>query len=480
MKAGFHTSDITPPVGMEVPGDYVKAYSQSIHDPLKVRACVLDDGVQTAAIASIDTCILPHSNKLVTAVRRGVEERCGIPESHILVAATHTHSGGPLSGFLEEDVADAPELIRRLALEESPACDPLYLEIVTRQAVTAICEAHRKREEALLAVGKGFEEQVVFNRRFRMANGRVYTHPGKGSPDIVEPAGPVDPEVGVVAAWNRQGELLGCIVNYSCHATTFSGAISADYIYYLEEAIQHVMGRQSVVVFLNGACGDVTQVDNRSMRAPEFGERWSRLVGTRVGAEALKVMVSAQPGELKPVAVNSLTLRISRRRPNPNRVEASRELVEQGVKSSRRDTAWIFAKELLIADYLASKEPEVDVEMQAVQVGPVVFIAYPAEMFCELGLRVKKSSPFPYTFVVELANGSLGYVPPAEAFAPSGGGYETALTSYSNLDIHAGEKMVQASVDLLRSFTPGLVPQPPQLDHPQNPWSYGVLGPDLE
>ena len=82
---------------------------------------------------------------------------------------------------------------------------------------------------------------------------------------MLEPAGPTDPEVGVIGAWDaRDGKLLGCVVNFACHATTSPGGISANYIYYLEKVIQGYYGKDAVVVFLNGASGDVTQVDNRS------------------------------------------------------------------------------------------------------------------------------------------------------------------------------------------------------------------------
>jgi hypothetical protein len=40
------------------------------------------------------------------------------------------------------------------------------------------------------------------------------------NPDIIDYAGPIDPQVGVLGAWDEQGKLLGTIVNFSCHATT--------------------------------------------------------------------------------------------------------------------------------------------------------------------------------------------------------------------------------------------------------------------
>ena len=74
----------------------------------------------------------------------------------------------------------------------------------------------------------------------------------------------------------------------------------------------------------------------------------------------------------------------------------------------------------------------------------------------------------------------MGYVPPEEALAPSGGGYEMVLTSYSNLEPAAAGQIAAASLELAGRFTPGAVPQPPRIERPQEPWSYGVLGPELE
>ena len=480
MKAGFYECDITPAVGMEQPGGYGKAYIQGIHDPLCVRAAVIDDGAERIALVGIDTCELQPAEVMARA-RRAIEEQCGIAADHVLIGASHTHNGGPFPGLFADDFAAAPDLIRRLVQDYSPLANRLYVDWVLGQVVTAVCEADRRREEALLAVGSGSEGQAGVNRRFRMRNGRSYTHPGKGNPDILEPAGPIDPEVGVLAAWRPNGDLLGCIVNYACHGTIFGGSlVSADWIGYLNSTIKGAMQMAGPAVFLQGAARDITQVDNQSRRENEFGEHWSRYVGARVAGEAIKVLVTAARGELAPVRAAARTLTFARRLPSPERLEQCRRIVEDGIPSGRTETTeWTFAKEIVLLDYLAQRQPEVPVEVQAIQVGPTVFLANPAEYFCQLGLDIKQASPFPFTYVVELANGCTGYVPTEDAFLPSGGGYETVLTAYSNLTVSAGRKIAETSIELARSLSPGAVPQVPQAERVGAPWSYGVLGPDL-
>jgi hypothetical protein len=481
MKAGFFETDITPAIGMEQPGGYGKMYVKSFRDSLKVRASVFSDGNETVALVGIDSCVI-QSAEPVKIIRKEVEKRIGINGAAIMMGASHTHAGGPFFGFRQDEYADAPVLIRELVSKYSTETDPLYYDYVIGQSVTAICEAYRRMEDVLVSCGSGYEDKVAFNRRLKMKQGRAYTHPGKGNPDIVGFAGPVDPEVGVLVAWDMEGSLLGCVVNYACHGTTNYGAVSADWIYHLEKRIQGAMNKDAVVVFLNGASGDITQVNNLSLSEREVGEKYSDFVGSRVAAEAIKVMVTAEKGELTPVAFRQKVLRLKRRKPSKERIEQSKRIVEESMGNKEKsvyDTRWTFAKELLLADYIVKKNPDADVEVQAVQVGPAVFLANPAEFFCHLGLKIKKSSPFPLTCVVELANGSVGYVPGRAAFRESGGGYETVLTSYSNLETGAGEKIVKASIDLAGSMKPGTLPSRP-LAQEGTPWNYGVLGPDLE
>jgi hypothetical protein len=477
-RAGFAERDITPPIGSEAPGGYGKSYHKSIHDACKVRAAVFDDGTKRVALVGLDALFIHRDT--VNSVRKAIAQKTGMAEGAILLGASHSHSSGPMSGVMPGEYDHASKLVQDLAYRSSTCADAKYLEKVENAIVEAVCQAHDHRAKVRAGIGRGFERTVAFNRRFKMRDGRTVTHPGQGNPDILEPAGPVDPEVGVIGAFDAKDKLLGCVVNFACHATTSPGGISANYIHYLEKVIQGSYGKEAVVVFLNGASGDVTQVDNQSPHRGPGPERWAQLVGGKVGAEALKVLFGMEPGVLVPVDFRTKVLKVRRRVPAPERVAAALETVRKD-PAKVGHTEWTFAKEIVLLDALLKKRPVAEVEVQAVQVGPAVFLTTPAEYFCRFGLEQKAKSGFPFTFPVSLANGCVGYVPTEDAFAPSGGGYETRLTSYSNLEITAGSKMRDAGIELARELKPGAVPAPPRpLPFGGKAWPYGDVRPELK
>ncbi|HET8547554.1 MAG TPA: hypothetical protein VFL57_06115 [Bryobacteraceae bacterium] len=476
-SAGFAEQDITPDIGMEQPGGYGKSYHTSLHDPCKVRAAVFGDGQQRVALVGIDASAI--GRRIVVEAREEIARKSGIPANAVLICASHSHSSGPV-GMIERGEYDhAPEFVRKLAYEQSTVDDPVYTERVRRAIVNAVVTADTRRGPGVCGAGAGYEDQVAFNRRFRMKNGQSWTHPGQGNPEIIEPAGPIDPVVGVIGGWDANGRLRGCVVNYCCHATTNPGGISANWIYYLEQAIRGAFDHDLVVVFLQGTAGDVTQVDNRTPYRRMAGDAEARLVGGCVGAEAVRVLLSMHRGSLTPVAAASRVLRIPRRPPSPEHLRRANEIVRMDPKRAGM-TEWIFAKETVMLDARLQKAKESEVEVQAVQVGPAVFLANPAELFCEYGLQMRKGSRFPLTMPVAYANGAVGYVPTEEAFGPHGGGYETRLTSYSNLVPTAGRQITETALELAASLTPGRMPEPPRAaPGPPRPWPYGNVPPEI-
>ncbi len=478
MEAGFAERDITPPVGSERPGGYVKNFHREVHDACKVRAGVFGDGSQRVALVGIDALLIRGA--VVEAARKRIEAECGIPGSNVMVAASHSHSAGPMGMVQPGEYDHASEFVQQLAYQHSSLADAAYLARVEQAIVEAVVEAHAKSSEAACSIDRGRAEQVSFNRRFRMRHGLTHTNPRQGNPETLEPAGPIDPEVGVLGAWSKDKRLLGCIVNFACHCTTSPGGISADYVYYIEQTIRGVYGQEVIVVFLNGASGDIIQYDNRSPYQHAVREEAARRVGASVGAEAVKALVRAVPGELLPVAGRQKILTIARREPRVDRVQQAMAIA-RGTPQRHDGTEWVFAKELVMLDAGIRHEPRAAVEVQAIQIGPAVFLSNPAEYFCQYGLEIKAGSPFPFTFPVSLANDCVGYVPTEEAFGPHGGGYETRLTSYSNLIITAGRTIADACIELSRQLQPGSLPAPlPAPAYTGQAWSYGNNPPEVD
>lgn len=476
IQAGFAYRDITPDIGMEQPGGYGKSFHKAFHDACKVRAAVFDDGKQTVAVVGLDLLAIPRS--VVLAARAGIEKVTPIKGAGVLLCASHSHSSGPIGMVQPGEYDGASDLVKRLAYDESSLADKGFLQHLTRQIIEGVKLAHAARVPVQIGFGFGHEDKVSFNRRLKMKNGLAWSHPGAGNPDIVDYAGPIDPQVGVIGAWDLQGHLVGTVVNFACHATTNPGGISANWPHYLEQTVQGALATEAPVVFMQGCCGDITQVDNLSPYKRPAPEEWAQQVGGRIGAEAVKTLLIMAKGTSATVDSRQKIFPIKRRAPSPETITKAREIIAAGIPKGDT-TDYMFAKETLMLEHLIQVSPLVEVEVQTIQVGPAVFVSNPAEYFVQYGFDIKKGSPFPFTFPCELSNGCVGYVPTEEAFGEHGGGYETRLTSYSNLEVNGGRQIANTGIELAKSMKPDAVPERVKVPFAGRPWSYGAVPPGL-
>jgi hypothetical protein len=76
-------------------------------------------------------------------------------------------------------------------------------------------------------------------------------------------------------------------------------------------------------------------------------------------------------------------------------------------------------------------------------------VSLPGEIFVELGLAIKKASPFRHTQIAELANGSIGYIPDEPAYVQ--GNYEVVSARCAK---GSGEMLVEAVLRLLKEMSP--------------------------
>jgi len=427
VKAGFASTCITPALGKEIPGLFERRFAEGVRDDLYARAAVIDDG--RCCVAFVQTDTIKVSEQLVAAARKRAQRLCGIPGKNCFISATHTHSGGPTFAGLGTD-ADAD-----------------YAGFVAERVADAIAEAHRRRRPAYVGTGSAAAEGVAFNRRFVMRDGTQMTHPGKMNPSIVRPAGPADPTVTVVGCCDPSTLTpFGCIVHFACHATHMNGYLySADYMRWIVDMLWAVYGRDLGVTCLNGACGDVTQMDNQSARPGEFGPYWCERTGRVVGAGALQALARMDYFKKATVAREASTAPAAVRRSSAAERRAARALLAEK-EVTGADVETIYARELLQVESMRRKKPVHSLEIMGIRVADALFWGVPGEYFQKFAMDVRAASRFPHTCCVELANGYNGYICTEDAFA--GGGYEVRTARSSFLEVTAGERIVKTATRL--------------------------------
>src|SRR5262249_46218092 len=147
--------------------------------------------------------------------------------------------------------------------------------------VKVIGEANKKLHPAELEVGIAKQENLNFNRRYWMKNGKVTFNPGQLNPNIVRPAGPIDPDVGILFARDpgKEKPFAGVTV-FAMHSDTVGGTkYSADYAYYIQETLRKEYGKKFISAFGAGTCGDINHI-NVNKKEPFKGFEMAEHLGT--------------------------------------------------------------------------------------------------------------------------------------------------------------------------------------------------------
>lgn len=401
LHAGAGSVDITPTEPVSLAGSPTQLKSSSISSRLYARALVLSDGRQQAAIVTLDTLKYPveHSQR----ARQQIEKVTGIPVANIIICSSHTHRG-PLWSYYPDQLV-------------TPITD-------------AVAQAARDLAPCTLGMSKGRAEGVSECRRV-IKHGHAWNR-WQLKPEEADqyPAeGPADPEFDVLAVIGKDGRYKAIVYNFACHAAnTRDAVVSADFPGDVQLFVQKHLGYEVPALFLTGACGDVNPI--YSVKRNLFGEK---LCG-----EIIRCL-----GQLEPVAKPSLAVE-SRERQMPGREHP--ELKEAEI--ARNWPGQLEHYKQAFNNMKRSEKPSYQYFFTGIRVGDdFSIVTSPDELFCEIGMSIKKQSPFKHTMVVEQTNGAHGYVPTAKAF--EGGSYETWYGEHSYLTTRAGEIIEKESLDIL-------------------------------
>jgi hypothetical protein len=422
-RAGFGRSDITPKLGCQLVG-YSNRPSGAVgvHDPLSARALVLEDDGGRWAIISIEFCYVNADTAQV--IRAAIQKRVDIPPAHIFMATTHTHAG-PHDRHAEN--WDRP------------------LAEVIADAVEVACQA---LQPARLGSGYGFLYGYSINRRWLDR--------------------PVDPAVAVLRIDNNDGQPLGLVANFACHAVVLGYdnlLISGDWPGYACAKMEQVLGAGTTCLFLQGGCGDINPLvegvrkhlsgDQTVIAIGEVSayygpfddpHRWN--IGDRGGGTFEEV---AELGEVFAAEVLRVARRISSKTPsNPLWSEQLTINAAADPDEPRMEPpAWSRA---LVTEAPAISNQQIPVEIMLLGLDGVVLVGQPGEVFSETAVMIRtKLRTMGYTtpMLVTYANGWFAYLPVPEAFDE--GGYEPGWAVRLGISRYFQVRVWEAIVPVLSS-----------------------------
>jgi len=425
LKGGCAKVNITPPVGAWLSGYGGRDKpSDGIVDELYARAMVLDNGSNSIAIISVDLLWIPL--QMTNQVREILKNKIGIPEQNILICATHTHFGPKIYS----ETKMGPEV-------SDNTVDSSYVNVLVKKITDSAMLAHKRMDDVKIGAVKGDIPEIVFNRRPTRADGSVQTtfslpldvtttRKIKRSPDgsvsvtfaypTEGPAltfGPVDPEAWVLRVENAEGQIIGSMVNFACHAVSGSAfsdwfySISADYPGETMRVVEQIEG--GVCLFTSGTAGDIVPL--RRGRKPRYE------IGRALAGEAIRRLQFVQTSGDIDMAAMTREVKLPIRQ----------DLSPDSIIAADKDKTHLVT------------------EIQVLRLGDVYILGLPGEVLVEVGLDIKKRAGLRNLIITTVSNDTIGYVCHSQAYEQ--GGYEAV--SGTNLAKGGAELIVNHALDLL-------------------------------
>ena len=420
LRVGAAAVNLNADDGMVIAGGITPRFVKGQEGQLRAVAVVIEKP-SVAKVAIVQCDVLFVTRRMLDPVVAEIEKTTGIPAAHILINATHTHH--------------APST----AVVHGYGRDEVFCERVQRAVVSAVQNANKGLAggDVTFSFHLGKEETVGANSRLMMSDGKIrWIGPTDGA---VRPTGPFDPQLPVLAFHGPDRKLHALIYNHSTHTMgTRRGNVRSPSFYGLtaQELEQELGG---VVSFLEGASGSTHNINRVST-----GEAVTRFKSAI--KDALK--------KAEPRPVNRL---VAIKRRFTFKVRSFDEAVEdEKVVSYCRKHAGPRAKTVIAVfrDMRKKLKPQQGQQretwLQVMVIGDVAIVGVPAEYFTGLGMEIKQRSPFKYTYIAELANDWIGYLPDRKAHTL--GGYQTWMGLHSYAEVGTGERIADEAVSVLKKL----------------------------
>jgi neutral ceramidase len=394
--------DLQPVIGSRLTGFAARLEpSTGCHDPLMAKVLLLDD--DNTRLAWIACDLIGLSTRDDAALRRLVADRIGSRPEHVVVSCTHTHSGPcsmPFRGQLAQ--VDHDWLMR--------AFD--RIAITAGQLVGQLRPA-RIAHATTVVSGLGYNRQDALN--------------------------PIDERLLVTQLTTDRGEIIATILNYATHPVVLGERnleVSGDYPGFACRMIEKATG--GMAMFILGSAGDVDPASYRDRGRHADSFDIAEEMGSRLATAAIDAIAGATVSSNPPIAIidQPVTLGLDAPPSDDQRIRLRTELTAKRGPTDTTPTsgqaawaqfelAWLDELERAMREDLPVPR-QLQARLSAVRVGELLAIAFPFEIYSQIGLAVRQQfAPRP-VIIAGYSNGLIGYAPTDRA--KDQGGYGPALS----------------------------------------------------
>ena len=444
-QAGFATVNIDPPLGIGVAGYFVPRYASGFYDNLTASALSLAMGEKKFLIISIDVCSIP--NVIVERMKVAIVNACGIEKEHIVISATHTHTGGHLTK------ASFP-----VDMDQING----YVDFLINRVADLTVLSLKELKPAKMGYMVGHApDRIAYIRRYKMKDGTTQTCPPIEDPNIDYPIGELDQRVNVLR-FDREGADSVVLLNYGLHADTVNGdVLCSDWPGWTKRTIEKALDGTKCICVM-GAQGDVGSTNVHplpgDMNDTEISfdnemKSWgmARFVGRALAGTILQVYDKVAYIDVDDVEIFHKTLDVATNVPDKKDLPLAHKYKELHL-AGRDDEIPFEAMELttVVAEAMRMCALEngpytIPLNMIGLRIGSVAFVTIPGEPFTDVGVQIKDTPGWDMILPCALVNGYNGYFPMKSAFDE--GGYEARSSRFAagvaELMIDEGRKLLK-------------------------------------
>lgn len=449
MKVSVDSIVITPPVGIPLAGNgRADSRSRGVHDDLRANYIYIEESGEKLLFIGMD--LLGLKKESCDRIKSIIFEKTGLAAKRVHILCTHTHSGPNtmqiFKGFLTE--------------QDLENCDE-YLDWLVARVAEPVNGILQAAVDGRIGFGRDEVKGFSFCRRIILKNGECKMVFEEYDPAQIDHlTGPNGyPDMGVFLITDKEETVRGIIVHYTTHPAVVCGQdwlYSRDFIDRMTCDLQRRFGKDVVVLYANGAQGNLVAADPYQKFITGWEEAERVGAGLAEGAIRIANRILAQ-GRLTACApVQSVQKRVIlpiRKVTDEDckRAEGILRTTQSEVRLHGLDPKVEAESILEVANYTYTQEETV---INAIRIGDTLIMTFPGEVFFEFALELLQASPVPNTMVFGLTDDYVGYIPTENAFSEGGYEVKTSICS-SRFAPTAGKILVGECLTLMEEICRG-------------------------